>query len=79
MTYGFPDLDFNDDEEDRLATEDDAMREYAGNVGRERRDIAWILTDYDVWVANPFYNGPPQPHPESGYDGSDYDSMEEQL
>ena len=47
-----------------LATYSDAMREYAMNVGAEQADRAWILTDYDVWVANPHYRGAPQPHPE---------------
>lgn len=50
-----------------LATEADAMREYAENVGREQLDRAWILTDYDVWVRNPFYQGPPVRHPEDDY------------
>jgi len=49
---------------DQLATEDDACREYACNVGRERPEQAWILTDYDTWQANPFYAGPAVRHPE---------------
>ena len=53
------------EEESRLATESEAMREYAWNVGAERPDRAWILTNYDVWVANPHYVGPIVPHPES--------------
>jgi hypothetical protein len=29
----------------------------------------WLLTNYDTWVANPNYKGPPNPpHPESYYD-----------
>ena len=28
-------------------------------------DRAWLLHDWDVWVKNPFYAGPPVPHPES--------------
>ena len=47
-----------------LANYDDAMREYAYNVGHDRPDACWILTDYDVWVKNPFYKGAPEPHPE---------------
>jgi hypothetical protein len=27
-------------------------------------DGAWILSDRDVWYANPAYTGPPVPHPE---------------
>jgi hypothetical protein len=47
-----------------FATHSDAMREYAFNAGRERSDSAWILDPRDVWMRNPFYAGPPQPHPE---------------
>lgn len=32
--------------------------------GMENPDRQWILTDYDVWEKNPFYNGPEQQHPE---------------
>jgi hypothetical protein len=55
-----------DEEIGQLATHDDAMREYARNVGFEDRHInrMWILTDWDVWVRNPHYTGPVQPHPE---------------
>ncbi len=56
--------------EDRCATEDEAMAEYARNVGVEDTDRAWILTSFDVWVQNPFYRGPTRPHPES-YDYED--------
>lgn len=54
------------EEHDEYATPGDAMREYARNVGHEDRHVesAWILTDYDVWVENPHYRGPAQPHPE---------------
>jgi hypothetical protein len=64
--------DFNEQEEgdgdSRLATVDDAMREYAWTVGQYPRHLKsqWILTDYDVWVRNPHYTGPSQPHPEAG-------------
>jgi len=51
-----------------LATDSDAMYEYARNVGKERPDIAWILDPRDVWMKNPFYQGPPVPHPESYYE-----------
>ncbi len=50
-----------------LATYDEAMKERATNVGHEARYIGrqWILSDYDVWVRNPYYTGPEQPHPET--------------
>lgn len=52
------------DPPDHLATPAEADREYATNVGRARPDVAWILSDRDVWYANPFYTGPRVPHPE---------------
>lgn len=55
----YDDFDF-----DLLATHADAEREYAENAGRDNRNRAWILTPYDTWKANPFYVGPPVPHPE---------------
>jgi hypothetical protein len=53
-----------DDVPDQLATPDDAMREYAQNAGMDHPERAWILTPFDVWKPNPFYSGPPVPHPE---------------
>jgi hypothetical protein len=47
-----------------MSFEEQADREYALNVGRDRPDLAWILSDRDVWYKNPFYSGPPQPYPE---------------
>jgi hypothetical protein len=54
-----------DREEDHLATPSEAVAEYARNIGGEYPDRAWLLHDFDVWVANPHYAGPPVPHPES--------------
>ncbi len=47
-----------------LATPTEACREFARNVGHEFPDRPWILTDYDTWERNPFYQGPPARHPE---------------
>ena len=70
-------------EEDRLATPGEAMQEFARNVGYEDRYInsQWILTDFDVWVVNPHYNGPPQPHPEEMWEGTleEYAEMVEEA
>ena len=55
---------FDRHEREQYATYDDAMREHAWNVGRERPDVEWILTPYDVWKKNPFYEGVPGPHPD---------------
>jgi len=58
-----------------LATPMDACREYALNFGAENQERAWVLTDFDVWMPNPFYRGPPVPHPEEErYD--DLDDLE---
>jgi len=54
----------NEWEHDHIATPAEADREYAENVGRDNPKRAWILSDRDVWYRNPFYSGPPVPHPE---------------
>lgn len=59
-------------EEDMLATPMDAVREWVSVVGANHPDRAWLCHDYDVWVANPWYVGPPVRHPE------DYDEDFEQ-
>ena len=43
-------------------------REEARWIGMEKPDQAWILTGNDVWHQNPFYHGPPVPHPEDDED-----------
>lgn len=62
-----------------LATPQDAMREYAANVGRESPDRAWILTNYDVWERNPFYHGPAVRHPEDDQDDEEVIEPETQA
>lgn len=52
------------DQFDFPATPAEAMREYARVVGEEIPQRPWILTDYDVWVPNPWYRGPAVPSPE---------------
>ena len=47
------------------ATYGEAFAEYARNAGAEDPERAWIITPWDVWMANPHYSGPPVPHPES--------------
>jgi len=54
-----------------LATISEACREYAANVGADRPDVAWIITDWDSWEPNPFYSGPLMPHPEEDIEGMD--------
>ena len=48
----------------------EAVREWVRNVGYDRPDQPWILSDYDSWEKNPFYRGPPVPHPEE-WDGEE--------
>lgn len=71
--------DYNEAEEreSRLATPSEAVAEYGRNAGRDNPDRAWLLHDWDVWVRNPFYVGPPVPHPESddGQDDDDYEPI----
>ena len=55
-----------------LATPHQAALEYVRNVGRERPDEEWILTDYDSWHKNPFYTGKPGRHPEDDMDEEEY-------
>jgi hypothetical protein len=55
---------YYDFEDDVLATPSDAVREYVRYVGSTRQDSPWILSQYDSWEPNPYYSGPPQPHPE---------------
>lgn len=54
-----------EDSEDHLATGGESLAEFARNAGQDHPERAWLLDGRDVWVANPFYVGPPVPHPES--------------
>jgi len=56
-----------------VATDSDWDRADARQSGQEHPERAWVLTDRDVWHANPFYKGPAVPHPE---DDVDYDDKE---
>lgn len=51
-----------------LATNSEALAEYALNAGRENPGRQWILTPWDTWERNPAYAGPPQRHPEDDHD-----------
>lgn len=61
------DFDGQDERFDHVATPTEAMHEWARNIGSFDRfaNQQWLLSDYDVWVQNPHYRGPRQPHPES--------------
>lgn len=55
------------DDRDHLATPGEALQEFGFNAGMDNTDKPWLLSDWDVWVKNPFYSGPPAPHPEDDY------------
>lgn len=65
--------DYNEDS--APATMSQAVAEYAANVGQENRERAWILSPFDSWERNPFYNGPAVKHPEELAD-EDMDELE---
>lgn len=53
----------------------EAVAEYAREHGRINRESAWILSPFDTWERNPFYQGPPQRHPEDySYDDEENDA-----
>ena len=45
----------------------EAVREWVWNVGQDRADQQWVLSNYDTWERNPHYTGPDQGHPEDEY------------
>ena len=57
-------------EDDRMATPEEAVREWADNCGADacRINSQWLLHDLDVWVLNPHDTGPAQRHPEDHED-----------
>lgn len=48
-----------------ITTDAEWDRAEAYEKGELRPDLAWICTNRDAWHPNPFYQGPPVPHPES--------------
>jgi hypothetical protein len=50
------------------ASVSESISQWARVCGHECKDRAWLLHDRDVWVPNPSYDGPPQPHPEEEHD-----------
>ena len=53
-----------DPESWNVPTDQDIHREQIRQLGAQRPDSAWILSDYDAWERNPYYSGPEVPHPE---------------
>ena len=56
-----------EDAEDHIATGSESLAEFAHNAGMDHPDQCWLLDSRDVWVRNPFFNGPDEPHPEDDY------------
>ena len=50
-----------------MSTQGEAYREYVRHLGEDRPNQCWVLTVWDTWERNPFYNGPDQPHPEDDH------------
>lgn len=46
------------------ATDAEFDRAGAAERGSVKPEQAWILSDRDCWYPNPYYAGPPVPHPE---------------
>jgi hypothetical protein len=66
--------------DDHLATPSEAVAEWGRNYGADHPDQAWMLHDWDVWVRNPHYTGPPVRHPEDdpeaeGEEPAGFDSL----
>ena len=59
------------------ATQGDWDRADALQRGADNPDAAWVVTDRDVVHPNPFYNGPPVPHPDDcwGYDDEEEEAL----
>ena len=59
-----------DDAEDHThgTPQQEAQKEMIQIYGLEKHDHEWILTDYDVWVKNPYFTGvPTNIHPEDDF------------
>ena len=56
-----------EDSMDHIATGSESLAEFAHNAGMDNPEQCWLLDGRDVWVRNPFYHGPEQPHPEDDY------------
>lgn len=66
-----------EDAPDHVATGSESLAEFARNVGMDNPEHAWLLDPRDVWVKNPFYSGPPVPHPED--DSGDFQHLDEGI
>ncbi len=55
-----------EDNEPPLATIADSVREYVFNVGKENRDVPWIVSPYDSVHKNPFFQGDFKQYPHPG-------------
>lgn len=71
--------DYYEERDSRVASPAEAVDEFARNIGGEYPDRAWLLHDWDVWVKNPAYVGPPVPHPESDEAYEDAENLQAEM
>lgn len=46
------------DDDDRPPTGNELLRWEAAALGEQDTEAEWVLTNYDVWMRNPYYTGP---------------------
>ena len=63
-------------EYEHLATPTESCREYARNAGSEQPWREYIVTPFDTLERNPYYVGPPGPHPDDYEAQGRYSSWE---
>lgn len=64
----FPSIQEQEERDFHVSSVSECDQAYAHELGAERPEQAWILSDRDVWYRNPCYTGPAQTHPEDDYD-----------
>lgn len=53
------------DDDNRPPPADELLRWEASALGEQDPEAEWVLTNYDVWMRNPYYTGPrTEGHPE---------------
>ena len=69
------------EQEDRdfsYSTDAELDRDGATWDGYRSPEKAWLLSSRDVWYANPYYEGPWEPHPESHSSQEEYEALLEE-
>ena len=68
-----------DDRDFHYSTDAEWDRAEARELGALHPERTWILTDRDVFHANPFYKGPPVPHPELDDVSNEEEAIAEEM